>query len=192
MKSVGLTGSIGAGKSAAVAWLGAHGVAVHDADAAVHQIYGELESMGWLTAHFPAAMAGGQLDRSKMSEIIYQNPDARKKLEAFVHPKVIRHREQFVKDARKHKKPLVVCDIPLLFETSAEKEFDEVWLVTAPDAVRRARVLARYGMTAEKLAHIEAAQMPQSEKIRRATHVIDNGSTLEHLYEQLACLIGQK
>ena len=189
MKTVGLTGSIGAGKSAAVEWLRTHGVAVHDADAAVHQIYAELESMAWLTEHFPAAMEGGQLDRQKMSQLVYQNPKARKKLESFVHPKVQEHRGTFVTAMRKENKALVVCDIPLLFETGAEKEFDEVWLITAPNDVRRARVLARYGMTAEKLAHIEAAQMPQSEKIRRATQVIDNGAALEHLYEQLACLI---
>jgi dephospho-CoA kinase len=191
MKKIGLTGSIGAGKSAVTHILRAHGVAVHDADAAVHDIYKWPEMTVWLAYHFPQVMATGGVDRALLAEIIFKDPDMRKKLEAILHPAVAQHRGQFVATARAGGAPMVVCDIPLLYETGAEKEFDEIWVVAAPDAVRMARALDRPQMTAEKFQSINAAQMPQAEKILRADVVIENDGTLDALREKVLALLQQ-
>jgi dephospho-CoA kinase len=189
MKKIGLTGSIGAGKSAAVKFLRARGIAVHDADAAVHEIYAQPETLAWLLENFPDAMGSGQIDKEKLAKIIFENPDALKKLENYIHPRVAAHRAEFMKSATARGEKIVVCDIPLLFETGAEHEFDEVWLLTAPDDIRMARVMSRPGMTAEKFNAINAMQMPQAEKEKLATRVIENNGTLEELHEKLTAIM---
>ena len=193
MKLIGLTGSIGAGKSAAVAWLLAQGVPVHDADAAVHEIYASPETLNWINENFPTTITDGLLDKNQLARLIFSDPQARKKLENYMHPRVAAHRADFgAKAPMKSSARMIVFDIPLLFETGAQTEFDEVWLITAPDEVRMTRALTRPGMTAEKFTAINATQMPQAEKAKLATHVIENNGALEQLHEQLACLIGQK
>ena len=192
MKKIGLTGSIGAGKSAVVAFLRAQDIPVHDADAAVHEIYRWPEMVVWLAWHFPVVMTAGGLDKKKLAEIIFEDPEARQKLEAIIHPAVVDHRAAFMAAAEVRGEPMVVCDIPLLFETGAEAEFDQTWLVTAPKDVRLDRTMARTGMTVEKFEKINAVQMSQDEKIRRADHVIENNGTLSELHERLSWLIGKK
>jgi len=189
MKKIGLTGSIGAGKSVAVKYLRARGIAVHDADAAVHEIYAQPETLSWLSENFPDAVIAGQMDKEKLAKIIFESPDALKKLENYIHPRVGAHRAEFMKSATARGEKIVVCDIPLLFETGAEKEFDEVWLVIAPDKIRLARVMSRPGMTAEKFKAINATQMPQDEKAVRATQLIDNNSSLEQLHAKLKAIM---
>lgn len=191
MKRIGLTGSIGAGKSAAVEWLRGVGVAVHDADAAVHEIYQWPEMTVWLAFHFPDAMKTGELDRQKLASLIYGDAAQKQKLESFIHPAVSTHRTAFIAAAKTRGEKMVVCDIPLLFETGLQKQFHEVWLVAAPDALRLERVMQRHGMTPEKFWQIDKAQISQDKKRRMATHVIDNGGTLPELYDQLSCLIGK-
>jgi len=196
MKLIGLTGSIGAGKSAVSDWLRAQGVAVHDADAAVHEIYRWPEMVVWFAYHFPGVMMSGKLDKQKLAEIIFANPDLKTKLESVVHPAVADHRANFITAAEARDESIVVCDIPLLFETGAENMLDEVWLVTAPVDVRRTRVMEREHMTAEKFDRINAAQMSDEEKRTRAHVVIENDGTIEELREKLSeklsCLIGKK
>jgi len=192
VKKIGLTGSIGAGKSAASDWLRAHGVAVHDADAAVHEIYRWPEMVVWFAYHFPGVMKSGELDRAKLADLIFENPVLKTKLESIIHPAVADHRANFITAAAARGETMAVCDIPLLFETGAEKELDEVWLIAAPLEVRRARVVLREGMTAEKFDRINAAQMDENEKRSYADVVIENDGTLEQLHEKLAWLIGRK
>jgi dephospho-CoA kinase len=191
MKKIGLTGSIGAGKSEAVKFLRAQGLAVHDADAAVHEIYAQPETLKWVSENFPEAINADQIDKNALAKIIFEDQAALKKLENYIHPRVAKHRAEFIKVVAARGEKLVVCDIPLLFETGAETEFDAVWLLTAPNDIRLQRVLSRPGMTAEKFAAINPAQMPQDEKARRASAVIDNSSTPQALHEKLTWLIGQ-
>ena len=188
MKKIGLTGSIGAGKSAAAQWLRARFIPVHDADAAVHDIYQTNDMIKWLSEMFPSVVSGRTVDRAKLAEIIYADPQSKKWLEEVVHPMVREHRQRWL--AEHAGAALVALDIPLLFESGSDADCDEVWVVTAPVDVRRRRVMDRPDMTAEKFAAIDASQMPQDEKVRRASHVIDNGGDLSQLHEQLSCLIG--
>jgi len=192
VKKIGLTGSIGAGKSAASDWLRAQGIPVHDADAAVHEIYRWPEMVVWFAYHFPGVMKSGELDRQKLAEMIFENPVLKTKLESIIHPAVADHRAQFISAAEARDEAMVVCDIPLLFETGAEKELDEVWLIAAPPEVRRARATRREHMTPEKFDRIDAAQMDENEKRERANTVIENDGTLEQLHEKLTWLIGRK
>jgi len=191
VKRIGLTGSIGAGKSAASDWLRGQDFAVHDADAAVHEIYARPEVQAWLHEHFPGAVDAGKVNRHYLAETIYTQPRMRKFLEDYIHPLVAAHRAEFLYKARQAGRGFAVLDIPLLFETGREAEMDEVWLVTAPVEVRRVRALARPGMTAEKFDRINGAQMSEDQKILRANHVIENSGTLAQLHEKLAWLTGR-
>jgi dephospho-CoA kinase len=187
MKRIGLTGSIGAGKSAAVNYFRARGIAVHDADAAVREIYTRHDVMDWMRVHFPAAVKNNSLDRAALAAIIFSDPVQKKKLEMFIHPQVKQHRDNF-----RHDGDMAIFDMPLLYETGAANEFDAVWLITAPHALRLTRALNRAGMTPEKFAAIDGAQMPEAEKRQHADVIIENNGTLEKLHEQLSWLIGSK
>jgi len=191
MKRVGLTGSIGAGKSVAAAWLRARGVPVHEADIAVHEIYARPEVLAWLGENFPGALRAGTLSRAHLAEIIYTDEKMRKLLEDYIHPLVRADSADFARRAE-NKSDIIVFDIPLLFETGRDAEMNETWLITAPPDVRRARVLATREITAEKFEAINRAQMPDQEKRARADRVIENTGTLDAFYEKLACLIGPK
>jgi dephospho-CoA kinase len=172
---LGLTGSIGMGKSTTAKFFAEEGVPVHDADAAVHRLY-DGEATAAIEAAFPGTTAGGRVDRTKLAERVLGNTDARKRLEAIVHPLVRQSETRFLAEARQRQAPVVVLDIPLLYETGGESRVDAVVVVSAPPDVQRERVLVRPGMTAERFEALLAAQLPDAEKRRRADFVVDTGS----------------
>ena len=173
MRIVGLTGSIGMGKSAAADYLRFLGVPVYDADAAVHAVYARGgAAVGPVGAAWPAAVRDGAIDRAALSALIAADPSVLPRLEGIVHPIVRRRQERFLMAAAQRRAPLIALDIPLLFETGGEGRCDAVLVVSAPAFVQRARVLARPEMTADKLALILARQMPDAEKCARADFVI--------------------
>jgi dephospho-CoA kinase len=186
-----LTGSIGMGKSTVATMFERAGVPVFDADAEVRRLQSDnsplVERIGQL---FPGSVRGGVLYRQKLAAMVLDQPEQLRLLEGLVHPVVQEARQRFI--AAHHGAPAMLFDIPLLFETGAEGEFDKVIVVTAPEEVQRARVLHRPGMTEEKFTAILERQMPDEEKRRRADFVIDTGSDLSttetRVREILACL----
>ena len=185
---LGLTGGIGMGKSTVASMMRDLGVPVHDADASVHRLYAAGgAAVGPVGEAFPGAVRDGAVDRAALSSLVVGRPDAMGRLERIVHPLVRAEEERFLRENAEV--PLVVLDIPLLFETGADARVDRVAVVSAPDAVRRARVLARPGMTAHKLDAIVARQVPDGEKRQRAHHIIDTGTTLDETRNEVAVLI---
>lgn len=183
---VGLTGSIGMGKSETARMFARLGVPVYDADAAVHRLYEkggaavpEIEKL------FPATIEDGRVNREKLAKEIAVVPDGFKKLEAIVHPLVAREQLQFLADAAANGAEMVVLDIPLLFETGGEKRMDAVVVVSAPAHIQRERVLKRTGMTAEKLDHILSRQVADAEKRARAHFVVETDKGLDHAFKQV-------
>ncbi len=172
---LGLTGSIGMGKSATAAIFRRLGIPVHDSDATVHALY-QGAAVPLIEAAFPGTVHGGVVDRAALAAKVLDDKDAMKRLEALVHPLVRASRMAFVEEAKARGDRLVVVDIPLLYETGAEAETDAVLLVTAPETVQKERIAARPGMTPEKLAAIMAKQMPDQEKRRRADFIIDTST----------------
>lgn len=174
---LGLTGSIGMGKSAVAAMFNGLGVPVFDADAAVHQLQGPGGALlPPIEAAFPGTTGPAGVDRARLGAAVFGHPERLRALEAIVHPAVAQMRADFLRDHAD--KPLVVFDIPLLFEKVGNIGLDAVAVVSAPAAAQRARVLARPGMTAEKFEQILALQVPDAEKRARADHVIDTGVSL--------------
>ena len=174
---LGLTGSIGMGKSAVAAMLRDAGVPVFDADAQVHRLQGPGGALlPAIEAAFPGVTGPQGVDRGALGALVFGDPAALARLEAIVHPAVAEARAVFL--AAHADAPLVVFDIPLLFEKGHEAGLDAVAVVSAPAAVQRARVLARPGMTAEKFERILALQVPDVDKRARADHVIDTGLPL--------------
>jgi dephospho-CoA kinase len=174
---LGLTGSIGMGKSTTAAMFADEGVPVWDADSAVHELYGKGgAAVPAIAALCPEAAEGGAVDRVRLKEWIAAVPAALSRIEAAVHPLVARHRRDFIDRAAKAGAPVVLLDIPLLFETGADKDLDATLVVTAPPGTQRARVLARPGMTEDLFQTILARQMPDDEKRARATFVIETTS----------------
>lgn len=168
---LGLTGSIGMGKSTTAALFRDEGIPVWDADAAVHRLYAPGgAAVGPLAALCPAALREGGIDRAALKDWIAADPGALARIEAVVHPLVAADRAAFLQAA---KADIVVLDIPLLFEKGSESEMDATLLVTAPPEVQRARVMARPGMTEAQFNAILARQMPDAEKRARATHIIE-------------------
>lgn len=178
MLIIGLTGSIGMGKSTTLQMFADEGVPVYDADAAVHAVYSST-AVPVVEAAFPGTTADGKVDRQKLSERVLGNPEALKKLEQIVHPLLGAHRQEFLEEAEKAGAPIVLMDVPLLFETGGEKRMDAVVVVTAPAELQRQRVLARENMTPEKLDAILARQTPDAEKRKRADFVVDTSRGLE-------------
>jgi dephospho-CoA kinase len=179
MIKIGLTGSIGMGKSTVAKMFGDLGAMEWDADAAVHRMYARggaaVEPVGAL---FPDVIVDGAVDRARLASVALGAPANLQKLEAVVHPLVAADREAFMTAAAHAGAPAVVLDIPLLFENGSEKFFDVVVVVSAPADVQRARALARPGMSEEKFAAILAEQMPDAEKCAKADYVISTGQTL--------------
>lgn len=174
MKVIGLTGSIGMGKSTTAAMFEALGVPVWDADAAVHRVYAAGgPGAEALAAIAPSAVVEGGVDRQKLREAILADKGLLARIEAAIHPLVAADREAFLARARSEGAPIAVCDIPLLFETGADAWLDAVVVVTAPAEVQRQRVLAREGMTQAALDAILARQTPDAEKRARADYLID-------------------
>ena len=185
---LGLTGSVGMGKSTTAAMFAARGVPVFDSDAAVHRLY-RNEAVAPLEAAFTGVIRDGTVDREALGRRVIGDPAAMKRLEAIVHPLVRAERERFVAAAREAGTPLVVLDVPLLYETGGDGEVDAVALVSAPLAVQKARVLARPGMTEARFAAILARQMPDVEKRRRARFVIETADGLEKAERQVEAVI---
>ena len=176
MVIVGLTGSIGMGKSTAATMLRQMGVPVYDADAAVHALQAPGgAALPPIEAAFPGVVKNGVLDRQALGARVFGDKKALRRLEAIVHPLVAQRQRTFLKRAARRGVPLVVLDIPLLFEGRGERRVDATLVVTAPAFLQRRRVLARPGMTAEKFAGILKQQVPDSLKRRKATVVIPTG-----------------
>ncbi len=188
---LGLTGSIGMGKSTTAAMFAAEGVPVWDADAAVHRLYARGGAgVAAIAALRPAAIVDGAVDRARLKQWIAADSDALTRIEAAVHPLVAADRAAFVDRAAGAGAELVLLDIPLLFETGAESMLDATLVVSVPAEIQRARVLARPGMTESQFAAILARQMPDAEKRARASHVIET-STLEETRAAVRKLIGE-
>ncbi|MBO6730165.1 MAG: dephospho-CoA kinase [Maricaulis sp.] len=186
MIRIGLTGSIGMGKSATAALFAEQGVAVFDSDAAVHELYAKGgAAIGPVSEAFGDVLSDGAIDRGELSAVLREDPAGFGKLEAIVHPLVEAARAAFVAEAREQEIDIVLFDIPLLFETGGEAAVDVVVVCHAPDTVRRARVLERPGMTEEKLDLILARQMPESEKLKRADYAVETSKGLESARKQV-------
>lgn len=174
---LGLTGSIGMGKSTTAELFRAEGIPVHDADAAVHALY-RGRAVAAIAAAFPAAIREGAVDRPSLSAAVLGKPDALNKLEAIIHPFVREEEEAFLRRCRETGAGLAVLDVPLLLETAGEGRCDAVLVVSAPPEIQRERVLARPGMTQDKLAAILARQMPDAEKRARAHFIVDTSRSV--------------
>ena len=190
---LGLTGSIGMGKSTVARMFAEQGVPVFDADAVVHRLQGpEGALVAQIEAHFPGTTGPGGVDRGALAERVLAEPAALQRLEALIHPAVAREREAFL--ARHREAPLVLLDIPLLFEKGGWDQVDKIAVVSAPPEVQRERVLARDGMTPDKFERILALQMPDAEKRARADVVIPPGTdfatTRAKVRDIVACLGG--
>lgn len=175
---LGLTGSIGMGKSTTARLFAEEGVPVHDADAAVHALY-EGEAVPLVESVFPGTTRDGKVDRVLLAKAVVGNVDAMRRLEAIVHPLVAKSRDRFLDEARRNGAPVVVLDIPLLFETGGDKLVDAVVVVSAAPEIQRERVMERPGMTADKYEALLAKQMPDSEKRGRADYIVDSGHGIE-------------
>jgi dephospho-CoA kinase len=175
---LGLTGSIGMGKSTTAKLFAEAGVPVYDADATVHKIY-EGEAAPAIEAAFPGTTVDGKVDRNKLSAQVVHDPEAMKRLEQIVHPMLRTYHQKFLHDAEASGAPVAVVDVPLLFETGGEQRVDAVVVVTATPEIQRQRVLARDNMTAERFDAILARQLPDAEKRKRAHFVVDTSHGLD-------------
>jgi len=181
---LGLTGSIGMGKTTTAQFFADAGVPVHDADAAVHRLY-EGEAVAAIEAAFPGTTQAGKVDRDRLAARVLGNPEALKKLETIVHPLVRKDSERFLAEAEVRDTPVVVLDIPLLFETHGEDRVDAIVVVSAGPEEQRTRVLERPGMTIEKLEAIIAKQLPDVEKRARADFVVDSSKGFDFARSQV-------
>lgn len=184
MIRLGLTGSIGMGKSVTAQMFRDEGIPVHDADQTVHDLYaGPAAEL--VNAAFPGVMVDGKIDRRRLSARVIQHPEAMAKLESIIHPMVRLKEEAFLRRAELSGASLVVLDIPLLFETHAQLRVDKILVVTAPAETQLQRVLARPGMTPEKLKTILAKQMPDPQKRAKADYVINTGLGLDKARQEV-------
>ncbi|QIG96212.1 MULTISPECIES: dephospho-CoA kinase [unclassified Bradyrhizobium] len=190
MLILGLTGSIGMGKSTTAKLFIEAGVPVYDADAAVHQLY-EGEAAPAIEAAFPGTTTNGKVDRAKLSARVVHDAAAIKQLEQIVHPMLGASRQKFFADAEAAGAPIVVVDIPLLFETGGEKRVDAVVVVTTSPELQRERVLARGTMDAAKLDAIIAKQMPDAEKRKRADFIVDTSHGLDPVRARIRDILAE-
>jgi dephospho-CoA kinase len=187
---LGLTGSIGMGKSTTAQLFAEAGVPVYDADATVHRLY-EGEAVPVIETAFPGTTANGKVDRNKLSAQVVHDPAAMKQLERIVHPMLGASRQKFLLDAEQSGAPVAVVDVPLLFETGGEKRVDAVVVVTTTPEIQRKRILARDNMTGEKLDAILARQLPDAEKRARADFVVDTSDGLEPVRARIRDILQQ-
>jgi dephospho-CoA kinase len=185
---LGLTGSIGMGKSTTVAMFRDAGIPVHDSDEAVHRLYSGAAAP-LVEAGFPGTVVDGVVDRNRLAARVLGDREAIRRLEAIVHPLVRADAEAFLERCREAGAPIAVLDIPLLFETGGRARVDKVVVVSAPAQVQRERVLARPGMTLEKFEAILSKQVPDAEKRMRADFIVDTGQGLDHAREAVAGII---
>src|SRR5271167_233307 len=187
---LGLTGSIGMGKSTTAKLFAEAGVPVYDADAAVHMLY-EGEAGPAIETAFPGTTANGKVDRNKLSARVVHDPGAMKKLEEIVHPMLGASRQKFLHDAERFGAPVAVVDVPLLFETGGEKRVDAVVVVTTTPELQRERVLGRPNMTEERLQAILVRQVPDAEKRKRAHFVVDTSHGLDPVRARIRDILDQ-
>jgi dephospho-CoA kinase len=190
MVILGLTGSIGMGKSTTAKLFAEAGVPVYDADATVHKIY-EGEATSAIEAAFPGTTAQGKVDRAKLSAAVIHDRAAMRRLEQIVHPMLRSHHQKFLDEAEHSGAPVAVVDVPLLFETGGEKRVDAVVVVTTSADIQRERILSRENMTSEKLDALLARQMPDAEKRARADFLVDTSHGLEPVREQIRDILNQ-
>ena len=181
---LGLTGSIGMGKSTTANFFREAGVPVHDSDAVVHRLY-EGEAVAPVEAAFPGVAVDGKINRGELAERLVGKPDAIKQLESIVHPLVRAVSQRFIEEQAARGARVIVLDIPLLLETGGEKNVDAVVVVSAPPAVQRERVLKRPGITAEKLDALLKRQMSDAEKRARAHFVVDSSRSFDSARAQV-------
>jgi dephospho-CoA kinase len=181
---LGLTGSIGMGKSTTARLFAEAGVPVYDADATVHKLY-EGEAVPAIEAAFPGTTSEGKVDRQRLSARVVHDPAAMKQLEQIVHPMLGASRQKFFEEAAQAGAPVVVVDVPLLFETGGEKRVDAVVVVTTSPESQRERIMARGTMTSEALDSILARQLPDAEKRKRADFVVDTSHGLDPVRAQI-------
>jgi dephospho-CoA kinase len=185
---IGLTGSIGMGKTETAKMFAQLGVPVYDSDAAVHRLYEPGgAAVSEIEKAFPGSVRDGRVDRALLSKKLAGDDAAFKRLEAIVHPLVAEDQRRFMEAARDAQ--MVVQDVPLLFETGGHRRMDAVVVVSAPPEVQRKRVIARPGMTEEKLDHILSRQIPDAEKRAKAHFVVETGNGLDHAFEQVKAIV---
>lgn len=187
---LGLTGSIGMGKSTTAQLFAEEGIPVHDADAAVHALY-EGEAVPLVEAAFPGTTQNGKVDRQKLAQAVVGKPEALKRLETIVHPLVAKARDRFLQTVRERGAQIALLDIPLLYETGGEALVDAVVVVSASPEIQRQRVMERPGMTVEKFEALLQKQMPDAEKRRRAHFIVDSGRGIEPAREQVRAILKQ-
>jgi dephospho-CoA kinase len=187
---LGLTGSIGMGKSTTAKLFAEAGVPVYDADAMVHRLY-EGEAVAAIEAAFPGTTADGKVDRDRLSAQVVHDSAAIKRLEGIVHPMLGASRQKFLHDAERSGAPVVVVDVPLLYETGGEKRVDAVVVVTATAEIQRERVLARDNMSDERLAAILARQLSDAEKRKRADFLVDTSHGLDPVRVQIRDILSE-
>jgi len=187
---LGLTGSIGMGKSTTAKMFADAGVPVHDADAVVHRLY-EGEATPAIEAAFPGTTVGGKVDRDKLGKRVLGDAGAIQSLETIVHPLVAQARDRFLAEAERSGAPVALLDIPLLYETGGDQRCDAVVVVSAPGELQRRRAFGRAGMTEAKLAAIMTKQMPDQEKRRRADFVVDTSLGFEHARAQVRNILAK-
>lgn len=187
---LGLTGSIGMGKSTTAKMFADAGVPVHDADAVVHRLY-EGEATPAIEAAFPGTTVGGKVDRDKLGKRVLGDAGAIQRLETIVHPLVAQARDRFLAQAERSGAPVALLDIPLLYETGGDQRCDAVVVVSAPGELQRRRAFGRAGMTEGKLAAIMTKQMSDQEKRRRADFVVDTSLGFEHARAQVRDILAK-
>lgn len=187
---LGLTGSIGMGKSTTAKLFAEAGVPVHDSDEAVHRLYAG-PAVPLVEAEFPGTVTDGAVDRTALAKRVVGDPEAIRRLESIVHPLVRADADAFLARNRTAGAPLVVLDIPLLFETNGTDRVDKIVVVSAPADIQRERVMSRPGMTREKFEAILERQTPDEEKRRRADFVIDSSHGIEPARDQVDAIIGE-
>jgi len=190
MRVLGLTGSMGMGKSTTAKLFAEAGVPVYDADATVHKVY-EGEAAPAIEAAFPGTTVDGKVDRAKLSAKVVGDPAAIRRLEAIVHPMLRSYHQKFLEDAERASVPVVVMDIPLLFETGGDKRVDAVVVVSTSPEVQRQRILARGTVTEEALDGLLARQMPDEEKRKRADFVVDTSDGLDPVRARIRDILAE-
>jgi dephospho-CoA kinase len=190
MLILGLTGSIGMGKSTTAKLFAEAGVPVYDADATVHEVYAG-EAAPAIEAAFPGTTIDGKVDRAKLSAKVLHDPAAIRQLEQIVHPMLRRYHQKFLEDAERSGAPVAVMDVPLLFETGGEKRVDAVVVVTTSPENQRERILARGTMTPEAFDSILARQLPDAEKRKRADFIVDTSHGLEPVRAQIRDILAE-
>jgi dephospho-CoA kinase len=179
-----LTGSLGMGKSRTASFFAEEGIPVHDADAAVHALYAG-EAAPLIESAFPGTTSDGKVDRSKLAAQVVGNAAALARLEAIVHPLVAKARDIFIAQAQSRNAPVILLDVPLLFETGGERHCDAVVVASAPPDIQRRRAFERPGMTEEKFAALVGKQVPDAQKRRRADFIVDSSQSFDHARAQV-------